>query len=492
MWGDESGNGVALDVTMKEAYSSGVGATGLTAGPPALRSAQSLSTLRDFPMTYAPLVHMPSTQMASANMMRSHVYNTVTQLNTAHTNYYVMNNNQFLSDAASSTHRGLDQVAAEMQELLPALLSRRAIAAPGKLLRASPVVVEAITDPNRRAPGGTCGPSGDKVCIEELSAGIWEEEVANGADGQPLGSPYFCARVVVVNSQDRPVPARVRIAGLPTEAAAAGSGGGIVQASRMFTAVYTLNLTRTTSGDWLLEDYLDGASTNIYSIGCEVPAQAAENLVVNGNFEDVMHSHPTSLLQQDHRNGGWHVFAGDTVGCKETPCVLCKGLYCPAMMLSSENRTDDRAKITADCADPYEGRYSGRIVVPTARPVQLGIAIAVDPKKPFAAGDKLSVSFVARSSPAGANVSVASGMIGGDAASTGALGGDTLGVGWSRHGPYEITLIMPGFNSSLLGAFVENAPLHMIVATPYRTATVVHVDAVVVTRVATEVAGDGK
>ena len=48
MWGDESGNGIALDVTMKEAYSSGVGTTGLTADPPALRSAQSVSTLRDF------------------------------------------------------------------------------------------------------------------------------------------------------------------------------------------------------------------------------------------------------------------------------------------------------------------------------------------------------------------------------------------------------------------------------------------------------------
>ena len=94
MWGDESGNGLALDVTMKEAYSSGVGTTGLTAEAPALRSAQSVSTLRDFPMTFAPLVHMPSTQMASANMMRSHVYNTLTQLNTANSNYFVMNNNQ--------------------------------------------------------------------------------------------------------------------------------------------------------------------------------------------------------------------------------------------------------------------------------------------------------------------------------------------------------------------------------------------------------------
>ena len=78
-------------------------------------------------------------------------------------------------------------------------------------------------------------------------------------------------------------------------------------------------------------------------------------------------------------------------------------------------------------------------------------------------------------------MSIAGGVIGTDAASAGAVGGsDALGVGWSRHGPYEITLR----NSSMLGAFLESAPLHMIVATPYRTATIVHVDAVSVTKVA--------
>ena len=42
MWGDESQNGLALDVTMKEAYSSGVGASGLTVGPRATMSEATL------------------------------------------------------------------------------------------------------------------------------------------------------------------------------------------------------------------------------------------------------------------------------------------------------------------------------------------------------------------------------------------------------------------------------------------------------------------
>jgi hypothetical protein len=43
MWSDESGNGIGLDVTMKEAYANGVGDGAITF--------ERSSTLRDFPMT---------------------------------------------------------------------------------------------------------------------------------------------------------------------------------------------------------------------------------------------------------------------------------------------------------------------------------------------------------------------------------------------------------------------------------------------------------
>lgn len=80
MWSDESGNGLGLDVTMKEAYFSGVGSTGLTDDAPAAqRSEQSVSTLRDFPMTMHALVDMPSTGMVTAAMMRSRIYNALCQ-----------------------------------------------------------------------------------------------------------------------------------------------------------------------------------------------------------------------------------------------------------------------------------------------------------------------------------------------------------------------------------------------------------------------------
>ena len=141
-----------------------------------------------------------------------------------------------------------------------------------------------------------------------------------------------------------------------------------------------------------------------------------------------------------------------------------------------------QAKITADCSDPYEGRYSGRILVPTSRPLQLGIFLTPDPHAPFAAGDKLLVSFAARSSPPGANVSIATGAMG-VGVPTGTVGGEALGADWALQGPYEVTLqnVTTG-EPGTLGAFQENALVHMIVATPYKTATIVHVDVVSVTK----------
>ena len=79
---------------MARAYSSGVGQAGLTVGPAGVPTI-SESTLRDFPMTFEPLVHMPDpNDMSSPAMMRAHVYLTLCQMNTAHLNHFVFNNNQ--------------------------------------------------------------------------------------------------------------------------------------------------------------------------------------------------------------------------------------------------------------------------------------------------------------------------------------------------------------------------------------------------------------
>ncbi len=48
-------------------------------------------------MTFEPLVHMPDpNDMSSPAMMRAHVYLTLCQMNTAHLNHFVFNNNQYV------------------------------------------------------------------------------------------------------------------------------------------------------------------------------------------------------------------------------------------------------------------------------------------------------------------------------------------------------------------------------------------------------------
>jgi hypothetical protein len=295
MWSDESGNGLGLDVTMKEAYSSGVGDGGLTVGP---RPTMSEATLRDWPMTMAPLVHMPNPMdMASPAMMRAHAYTTLCHMDTFHLNHFVFNNNQFFDVGINAA---VDAIAREMVELLPAVLSRRHIAAPGTALRPPPVVTLATATP----VGG-----GDQ---RQLSARIWEEEeppLSNRLTGR-----FFCARLVVVNSDAFPVLAQVDIGGLPSE---------IVNAWRMFHAVYVSNLTKTAAGS-TLHDMLDGDSANVYQLGCREPpcssvaghcanhpATDDGNLVQNGQFEEVEVSRPTQLVSQ---TGDWHVFAPDGPG----------------------------------------------------------------------------------------------------------------------------------------------------------------------------------
>eukprot|EP01047_Picozoa_sp_COSAG01_P056739 COSAG01_NODE_6469_length_3649_cov_2.477746_3_plen_162_part_00 len=126
MWSDESGNGLGLDVTMKEAYSSGVGPSGLTVGP---RPTMSEATLRDWPMTMAPLVYMMIRRPPRSTLILTLLpYTTLCHMDTFHLNHFVFNNNQFFDVGINAA---VDAIAREMVELLPALLSRRHIAAPG-------------------------------------------------------------------------------------------------------------------------------------------------------------------------------------------------------------------------------------------------------------------------------------------------------------------------------------------------------------------------
>ena len=340
-------------------------------------------------MTFEPLVNMPApTAMQTSSMVRAHAYNVLCQTKTALFNYYVMNNNNFL---ATATNRAVDVLAAEMQELLPGLLStshistvggggsdhggRGAGSGSGQSSRNSssssssstgtsvPTIVSA-TAVAPSSPGGGVLP---------LSAGMWLEEPYKTRDG--VNASYLCIRIVVVNGAATPVTASVVMDGV----VATGLPGGR-PAQRIFGSIYSVNLApavAATAGGttrWegrrdggggskglvVLTDIVDGWGANVYQIGCEMlPPANKDNLAANGNFEQVQLSKPTEFIA----GGGeefWHVYAPDG------PMESCSAALSPhatptgpaaktSCAVSSHNYTDDRARITADAADCFEG-----------------------------------------------------------------------------------------------------------------------------------------
>lgn len=320
--------GLGLDVTMKESYGGGVGDVGLNTPPPSDRTATSESTLRDFPMTFEPLVNMPAPNaMTTASMVRAHTYNVLCLTGTALFNYYVMNNDNFLTLA---NNRAVDVIAAEMQELLPGLLSTRHISTVSTATAEgnSPSVQPDVRGGSGDTPiapfiisAATVAPSATGI---PLSASVWVEEPYKTRTG--VNTSYVCIRIVIVNGAATPVAAQLVIDGV----AAAGLEDRPV--TRIFGAVYDLNFapfarnssvrddgegSHTGGGGGRrlvsLTDMIDGWGANVYQIGCEVlPSSNKNNIAVNGNFEDVEITLPTEFGRSSGRGGDvWHVYAPD-------------------------------------------------------------------------------------------------------------------------------------------------------------------------------------
>eukprot|EP01052_Picozoa_sp_SAG31_P023321 SAG31_NODE_1916_length_6929_cov_4.013324_2_plen_188_part_00 len=144
--------------------------------------------------------------------------------------------------------------------------------------------------------------------------------------------------------------------------------------------------------------------------------------------------------------------------------------------------TDDRAKITVDTADPFEGRYSARVLMPTSKPP---IVVPLPINANLQAGNRVSVSFSARSSPAGAQISAHAEELSQDIPTPlnkPNYGANVVDVDWKRLGPFNLTI---GGNTTGISttskAFDNSSPLQLQIQNPFSTATLVWVDDVVVT-----------
>ena len=306
------GAGLGMDVMMKEGYGGGIGGFG-----------PFPSQFRVFPMTYEPLVLMPDpAALRTPATLRSHNYAGAVAAGMFHTNAFVMNNGQFFNWQQAT---GLSTWCAEASELLPAWMSA------AKWLGSSDPVTAALAVAATATAEVTFPPQqqGKRAVV-----GVYVEETAAGV---ATSAGYRCMSVVVVNSEAMPVGVAVNISGvgvLPP-----GTSGTV--ARRIFNGDYAINLTAATlpktpapkatnnaAGDdgaamvYSFNDFVDGGTTNVYRIGCDVeralPPPPTPNWMVDGGFE----------ASADLRTPGIFNAAADT--------------YAPTLSCTRTNVSDDR------------------------------------------------------------------------------------------------------------------------------------------------------
>ena len=291
-----------------------------------------------------------------------------------------------------------------------------------------------------------------------------------------------------MNSAAFPVLARIEIAGVPA---------AVVNASRLFAAQYTIQLVRTGlpgNDRAVVLDMLDGSSANIYQLGagCE-PRKTGQawqpvdpsNIVQNGDFESLEQGKPMQLASQP---GAWHVYMPDGPGMVCQDNVHYQGTEDCAV--NSNTYADDRARITADAADPFEGRYSARIIVPTSLPVVVPVPLQSDVEDPLSPGVEVTCVLHARASPPGVKISWYSSALP-LYTPTPLLrplpDGVEVGADWTQVGPTALKLSnntatdgadLEPTGELQLGAFANNELLQVQLVNPFQTASQVWVDAI--------------
>jgi len=163
--------------------------------------------------------------------------------------------------------------------------------------------------------------------------------------------------------------------------------------------------------------------------------------------------------------------------------------------VTSEVYADDRARLTADTADPYEGRYSARIIIPTSLPpLVVPVPVVSDPEAPFLPGQVVTCLLQARASPPGVSVSWFSSVLPQNTATPTPLlrpipGGVKVGADWTQVGPVTLTLsnrtaaavvasgVQVGTRAGA-GMFADGELLQLQLVNPFETASQVWLDSV--------------
>lgn len=374
---------VGLDVVMREAYGGGgPGGSGLS---PDSKGVISERASRYYPMTFAASWDMPApTNYLTPGAFRAALYDQA-----IHQSKYSMNNFAFDDDSASD--RLIDEAfftfAMEASELRNSWLAPLREHGADSVEDAQLLSVE--TEPTCTSfPHGKIFPTTQLVQDCGSYGRVWQER---SETDRGLG---FCAHAVVINPQPRAVSITLTLAGLPTS---------VTSAQRLFDQVYTVNVS--TAG--VLTDGLAGMSAAVFRFGCKVtpPPGAAQNIVHNGDFEEVDLSDPRRFCRRGCSSVGQSLYPG--VGAFAGWRLMHGNPDLPAVF--DVQQEDLRASIRPDTADPLHGRHCLRLNLASTSPAILPIPLQETVYGTNKTQSVWTLKARARSSPAGATVSVAAG-----------------------------------------------------------------------------------
>jgi len=225
---------------------------------------------------------------------------------------------------------------------------------------------------------------------------------------------------------------------------------GMGAATRIFNGHYAVNLTATEttkkggSDIVLMKDFVDSQTANVYRIGCDSASflptpQRENNFAVAGSFES-------------------DVVVVDTPGRFSTGLTACVD----SVMM------DDRCRVNADTADPFDGRWAAKVNLGSSSPVSIPIAL----NQSLATHRGFLLQFAYRSSPPGIAVDV----LFSQGNSTRNLTTATAGVEWQQVKAHFTTA------DAAVAAAVAT-PLHVQLRSHIKSGGAVWLDAIAVSAV---------
>lgn len=337
---------------------------------------------RYYPMTFAASWDMPAPAgYLTPGAFRAAMYDQAVQQSK-----YSMNSFAFDDDSASD--RLIDEAfftfAMESTELRNSWLSPPRSTEEHSVDGDDVLLLSVETDP-------PCTTSQDKEALVQDCGSygrIWQERSEVTRD---VG---FCAHAVVINPQSRAVSVTLTLAGLPPS---------LVSAQRLFDQVYTVNVS--TAG--VMTDGLAGMSAAVIRFGCEVtpPPQAAQNIVHNGDFEEVDLSNPGRFCRRSCSPVGTSLYPG--VGSFAGWRLMHGSPDLPAVF--DVQQDDFRASIRPDTAEPHHGRHCLRLNLASTSPAILLVPLQETVYGKNTTQTVWTLKARVRSSPAGATVSVGGG-----------------------------------------------------------------------------------